>query len=177
MKRILIFFILIFCSINIFANFDENSDYFTPDFSFDDRLSDYERLNPTLVIPYDEDNLPPALLDIRRYEIILFGALPITMIFSQLLVDIGYWVESDFNSEKLPIFGAGQKSNDQQLYSVGVGVFMAFIVATADIIIYQKKQLIKEQERRAKQYKIDTKKKVLDDFSPLESKDIKSDVE
>ena len=65
--------------------------------------------------PYDNDELPQTMKDIRRFEIITLGALPFVTLDTTLAYSTWRYVQHDFDSAYQPdIFAASSFSQEEQ---------------------------------------------------------------
>lgn len=90
-------------------------------------------------VPYDLETIPQGVLDLRRFEIIMFGAMPIVYLFSEIITSTALYAKYQ-SSEYIPLVGTAEITNNEKMYTVGVTFSLAFIVATVDMILYKKKQ-------------------------------------
>ena len=90
-------------------------------------------------MPYDLEAIPEGVLDLRRFEIIMFGAMPIVYLFSEIITSTALYAKYQ-SSEYIPLVGTAEITNNEKMYTVGVTFSLAFIVATVDMILYKKKQ-------------------------------------
>ena len=94
-------------------------------------------------VPYDLEAdleaIPEGVLDLRRFEIIMFGAMPIVYLFSEIITSTALYAKYQ-SSEYIPLVGTAEITNNEKMYTVGVTFSLAFIVATVDMILYKKKQ-------------------------------------
>lgn len=90
-------------------------------------------------VPYDLEAIPQGVLDLRRFEIIMFGAMPIVYLFSEIITSTALYAKYQ-SSEYIPLVGTAEITNNEKMYTVGVTFSLAFIVATVDMILYKKKQ-------------------------------------
>lgn len=99
--------------------------------------------------PYDLTKIPPGVLDLRRFEIIMFGAMPVVYLFSEIITGTALYAKYK-TSEYIPLVGTGEVKNNEKMYTVGVTFSLAFLVATIDMILYNKKRQETEagEERR-----------------------------
>lgn len=90
-------------------------------------------------VPYDLETISQGVLDLRRFEIIMFGAMPIVYLFSEIITSTALYAKYQ-SSEYIPLVGTAEITNNEKMYTVGVTFSLAFIVATVDMILYKKKQ-------------------------------------
>lgn len=89
--------------------------------------------------PYDLSKIPTGVLDLRRFEIIMFGAMPIVYLFSEIITGTALYAKYK-TPEYIPLVGTGELKNNEKMYTVGVTFSLAFLVATVDMILYNKKR-------------------------------------
>lgn len=106
--------------------------------------------------PYDLTKIPQGVLDLRRFEIIMFGAMPVVYLFSEIITSTALYAKYQ-TPEYIPLVGSGEVKNNEKMYTVGVTFSLAFLVATVDMILYNKKRRESEagEERRLRVRKAD----------------------
>ena len=106
--------------------------------------------------PYDLTKIPPGVLDLRRFEIIMFGAIPVAYLFSEIITSTALYAKYK-TPEYIPLVGTGEVKNNEKMYTVGVTFSLAFLVATIDMILYNKKRQETEagEEKRLRVRKAD----------------------
>ena len=106
--------------------------------------------------PYDLTKIPQGVLDLRRFEIIMFGAMPVVYLLSEIITSTALYAK-DQTPEYIPLVGSGEVKNNEKMYTVGVTFSLAFLVATVDMILYNKKRRESEagEERRLRVRKAD----------------------
>lgn len=94
--------------------------------------------------PYTRDEFPEWALNVRRGEIIAFGALPVALLVSNLLYDLGRFVvksveAGEIDTQYAPwFFGPPNKpplSSDEKKVVFSVGVSLSVGVAIADYLL------------------------------------------
>ena len=94
--------------------------------------------------PYTRDEFPEWVLDVRRGEIIAFGALPVALLVSNLLYDLGRFVVKSVEAGQLDsqyapwFFGPPNKppmSPDEKKVVFSIGVSLSIGVAVADYLL------------------------------------------
>lgn len=128
--------------------------------------------------PYDLTKIPAEILDIRRFEVVMFGVLPMAFFISGLVTDIAFYAKYKGDANYLPLFGSATLNNNEVGYTVGLSFAISFIAATADMIIVKqkakdklKKQVIAERRKISR-----TEPTTIDEyFEPQNSKDLQSD--
>ncbi len=90
-------------------------------------------------VPYDPEEFPPWVHDLRRAEIIMIGSIPVSIILSGLVYSLYRWAEHDFSQEYSPgIFGsqAAKELDETEKKSVlTITVSISGLIALADFII------------------------------------------
>lgn len=81
----------------------------------------------TTPLPYDKNEFPQGLKDLRRFEIITLGALPFVTLDTTLMYSCYRYVKSDYNEAYTPnLFSASTYTSEEQkkiiLTSVGICV-------------------------------------------------------
>ena len=96
--------------------------------------------------PYDDEEFDKWLRDVRRFEVIAVGSLPLTYLLSVLVFDVGrFVVESiragSINGQYAPLFFAPPNkpafTNDEQLALLLISAGMSVAVAVLDIILVE----------------------------------------
>jgi hypothetical protein len=99
-----------------------------------------------------EEEFPLWAKDLRRAEIITFGSLPFTMLFSTIAVDTYLMATHDWDIRYAPwpIRGAGaiEMSVDQRILTLGIALGSSILISVADNIIIQVKRS-REAEKAA----------------------------
>ncbi|MFP4378375.1 MAG: hypothetical protein ACLFP4_15130 [Spirochaetales bacterium] len=94
--------------------------------------------------PYEPGEFPRWARDLRRAEIVLFGSLPLTLLFSRLFYGFGryafYSIEAGQSTPEFlpPLFapaGTGEYTADDQLRIALIAVSASSAVALLDFII------------------------------------------
>ena len=95
---------------------------------FGESLPDYE--------PYNDEEFPKWVLDIRRGEVIFFGTIPITFFASSLSYDLFRYAFNNFDSNLVPaLFGNTTPpvlNNDEKLQIIMVSVSLSAFLAVLD---------------------------------------------
>ena len=80
----------------------------------------------TTPLPYEKDEIPQGLKDLRRFEIITLGAIPFVMLDTSLAYSGYRYYKNDFKSEYAPsLFGSNFTQEEQKniiLTSIGISV-------------------------------------------------------
>jgi len=93
---IILLVMLLLCPFNAFGQSDSEA------------ADDTESQEPE---PYSDEEFPPWLRKIRRGEVILIGSIPITMLVSNLSVQLYWYAAKDFEEAYSPsIFGGNSQS-------------------------------------------------------------------
>ena len=94
--------------------------------------------------PYTRDEFPDWALNLRRGEIIAFGALPVALLVSNLLFDLGRFVAKSIEAGEIDtqyapwFFGPPSKpplSADEKKVVFSIGVSLSVGVAIADYVL------------------------------------------
>ena len=130
-KNIIIFFFLLFFISGVSAIYaDQNN---TPE-------------------PYEEDEFPQWLKDLRRAEIIFFGSIPFSIFLSIEGYQFYRYFSHDMNSDYAPwpfqSSEAPAYTYEEQLIIIGTALIISGIIALADFIIG--KIVSGEEERHEK---------------------------
>jgi hypothetical protein len=98
-----------------------------------------------------KNEFPQWLRDLRRAEIVAFGALPFTMFFSSVAVDTYRAANHDWDSRYLPWPakgpGAIEMDNDEHLLTLGIAITGSLTIALADHLIVQYKRAQAQKQR------------------------------
>ena len=103
--------------------------------------------------PYDSEELPQTLKDLRRFEIITLGALPFVTLDTTLAYSTWRYVQHDFDSAYKPdIFAASSFSQEEQKNLILTSLGVCVGIGLTDFIV----QIIKRShKRRASQINYD----------------------
>lgn len=106
--------------------------------------------------PYDTKELPQAIKDFRRFEIITLGSLPFVMIDTTLVYSGIRYAQHDFASEYKPnIFDKSSLTTDEQMKilftSMGISVGIGFSDFIVNVI---KRETKKNKAKKQKQNNI-----------------------
>ncbi|MBI9105513.1 MAG: hypothetical protein JEZ04_02150 [Spirochaetales bacterium] len=85
-------------------------------------------------VPYDEEEFPEWLSDVRRAEIIFAGSLPFTILVS----NVGYGIYSMISSDAYDITNfttTASMTNDEKLQILGIGAGISAGIALLDFIL------------------------------------------
>ncbi len=99
--------------------------------------------------PYNQDEIPESLQDLRRFEIISLGALPFVMLDTTLVYSTADWAFSGFAADKGPTAFASSKrfSGDEQMGLTLTSLGISLGVGLTDYIV----RLIKRNSDMRKQ--------------------------
>lgn len=93
-------------------------------------------------VPYSPDEFPQWTQDLGRFEAILIGAIPVTLILGGIMYDIYRLSETSiesgqFRSEYLPqiVNPSRQYTNDEQMTIFYITVSLAAAIALTDFIL------------------------------------------
>ncbi|WGK69852.1 hypothetical protein P0082_03045 [Candidatus Haliotispira prima] len=82
-------------------------------------------------VPYGKDEFPMFLQQVRRFEVILIGSIPITLLFGSLIYDILYSV-TDPNINGI----ITATDNDSILGKIGISISVSGLLAVIDMAIH-----------------------------------------
>jgi len=98
----------------------------------------------TTPAPYQKDEFPTWLLDLRRADIVAFGSLPFMMFFTTFAVDSYRFYSNDWDRRYAPwplkAPGAIEMDENQRIASFTVAAGLSVLVAVADYFIVQHKR-------------------------------------
>ena len=98
--------------------------------------------NKKIPEPYEPDEFPIFLQDLRRFEVILLGSVPITLLLGALVYDIIYSIsEPDITSF------SSATSNDALFQKIGISISISGLLAILDMAIHLTNRKRKRQER------------------------------
>ena len=101
----------------------------------------------TTTKPYEDDEFPQTLKDIRRFEIITIGALPFVTLDTTLAYSTYRYAKNDFDSAYQPdIFSASSFSQEEQKGIILTSVGICIGIGLTDLIV----QLIKRSSKKKK---------------------------
>lgn len=101
-----------------------------------------------LPVPYEDEEFPGWAHDLRRFEVIAFGAFPLTYILSSMTFEIVQ--TSQGNSEQFSLYSEKGQDDLEMLLITSAGISLC--VATADFIIGRIKEKKKEKAERGYSY-------------------------
>ena len=95
--------------------------------------------------PYDNDELPQTMKDIRRFEIITLGALPFVTLDTTLAYSTWRYVQHDFDSAYQPdIFAASSFSQEEQRNLILTSLGVCIGIGLTDLIV----QIIRRSHKK-----------------------------
>ncbi len=95
--------------------------------------------------PYDNDELPQTMKDIRRFEIITLGALPFVTLDTTLAYSTWRYVQHDFDSAYQPdIFAASSFSQEEQKNLILTSLGVCIGIGLTDLIV----QIIRRSHKK-----------------------------
>ena len=95
--------------------------------------------------PYDNDELPQTMKDIRRFEIITLGALPFVTLDTTLAYSTWRYVQHDFDSAYQPdIFAASSFSQEEQRNLILTSLGVCVGIGLTDLIV----QIIRRSHKK-----------------------------
>ena len=97
--------------------------------------------------PYEDDEFPQTLKDIRRFEIITLGALPFVTLDTTLAYSTYRYAKNDFNAAYKPdIFSSSSFTQDEQKGIILTSLGICVGIGATDLIV----QLIKRSSKKRK---------------------------
>ncbi len=108
-------------------------------------------------VPYGADEFPSWARDLRRGEIVAFGALPFTVFFSKFVVDSIRFAEyRDFSYAPWPFntTSSVELSEDQKIQVFVSGAVVAVAVALVDWVVVRVKRSSHGSTRSQGRYKV-----------------------
>lgn len=101
--------------------------------------------------PFDKEELPQSIKDLRRFEIITLGSLPFVTLDTTLAYSTYRYVKHDFAAEYQPdIFSKSSFNQDEQMGIIVTSVGISVGVGITDFII----QLIKRSSKKKRERQI-----------------------
>lgn len=95
--------------------------------------------------PYDNDELPQTMKDLRRFEIITLGALPFITLDTSLAYSTWRYAQHDFDAEYKPdIFAASSFSQEEQRNLILTSLGICVGIGLTDLIV----QIIKRSHKK-----------------------------
>lgn len=98
----------------------------------------------TAPVPYEEDEFPLWQRDLRRFEVVLIGSFPFTMLYSSLGYGVIRWGINGFDQGYAPTLRPDADTvpltTDEKLGVVLSGVGLSAAVAIIDLIIIHVKR-------------------------------------
>ncbi len=111
-------------------------------------------------VPYAQDEFPVFLRDVRRFEVILIGSVPLALLFSSLAYDVVYSI-NDPNIDSLTTAGSEQDI----LQKIGISVSISGLLAVIDMAIH----LGKRHKERKSRERILRESEFIETRAPAES--------
>lgn len=90
--------------------------------------------------PYQENEFPGWLRDLRRGEIIFFGSLPITILLSDTLFSFGRYAASGFDIDYAPVISGGTAaiiSDQERIQRLIAAATGSLILVLVDFVLGQ----------------------------------------
>lgn len=107
--------------------------------------------------PYDNDELPQSIKDLRRFEIITLGSLPFVTLDTTLGYSTYRYIKHDFDSAYKPdIFSKSNFNQNEQLGIIVTSVCISTGIGLTDLIV----QIVKRSNKKKR-----AKQKTYDDIS------------
>ena len=101
--------------------------------------------------PYDDDEFPQTLKDIRRFEIVTIGALPFVTLDTTLAYSTFRYARNDFNEAYKPdIFSSSSFNQEEQKGIILTSVGICVGIGVTDLVV----QLIKRSVSKRKKPEI-----------------------
>lgn len=91
--------------------------------------------------PYQKEEFPQFLHDLRRFEVITIGTLPISILLSSLAYDIIYSFSTPGNNTLVFTL-----ESDDILAKLGISLGISTLVAVIDLIIHENNKARKRKE-------------------------------
>ena len=89
--------------------------------------------------PYTEDEFPDWALDVRRFEVIMIGAVPVTMLVSilgfNIYKSVDAYIADPTNFSLVDAFSASAWDDDERKTVLAIGVSLSAVIATADYLL------------------------------------------
>lgn len=106
--------------------------------------------------PYDTKELPQAIKDLRRFEIITLGSLPFVMIDTTLVYSGIRYAQHDFDSEYKPnIFDKSSYTTEEQMQILFTSLGISVGIGLSDMVVnIVKRESKKNRAKRQKQNNI-----------------------
>jgi hypothetical protein len=99
-------------------------------------------------VPYEDEEFPGWAHDLRRFEVIAFGAFPLTYILGSLTFEIVQGTKG--NSDQFSLYSEKGQDDLEMLLITSAGISLC--VAAADFIIGRVKEKNKEKAERGYSY-------------------------
>lgn len=100
-------------------------------------------------VPYQKEEFPAWLLDLRRADIVAFGSLPFTLFFTTFAVDSYRFYSNDWDRRYAPwplkAPGAIEMDENQRIASFSVAIGLSVVIAVVDYLIVQYKRNRQEE--------------------------------
>jgi hypothetical protein len=101
----------------------------------------------------DKKDFPQWAKDLRRFEILMFGAFPFAYFFASELIDFSRWSNNNWDTRYAPwpmkSSGAVAMTKDEYILTIGTAAGISVFVAVADYFVreYKKTKLRRELEK------------------------------
>lgn len=103
----------------------------------------------TTAKPYEEDEFPQTLKDLRRFEIITLGALPFVTLDTTLVYSTFRYAKNDFNAAYKPdIFSSSSFSHEEQTGIILTSIGICVGIGLTDFIVQKIKRSSKNKKRQ-----------------------------
>jgi hypothetical protein len=104
---------------------------------------------PKAAVPYTDDEFPAWARDLRRAEVVAFGALPITIFYAQFSIDCYRFAVADWDRRYAPwpikSAGAVPMTDAQSRTALAAGVVGAVLTAVVDYFLARYKRSLAER--------------------------------
>lgn len=103
----------------------------------------------TTPVPYNDEEFPETLKDLRRFEIISLGAMPFVTLDVTLVYSGIQWAKADFDTNNMPnIFAASSYTPEEQKKIILTSLGVSLGVGLADYGVRLAKRLYKEHKNK-----------------------------
>ena len=103
--------------------------------------------------PYDKEELPQSVKDLRRFEIITLGSLPFVTLDTTLGYSTYRYIKHDFASEYKPdLLAKNSFSQDEQLGIIITSLAISTGIGLTDLIVQIVKRSNKKKHTKQKDY-------------------------
>ena len=104
----------------------------------------------TSAAPYEKDEFPQFLQDLRRFEIISLGAMPFVTLNTSLAYSTVRYARNDFNSEYTPsLSNASSFDTDEQIGIILTSLGISLSIGLTDLVINLIKRSSKKRNNKS----------------------------